>query len=383
MGAQSQIEWTDATWNPIRGCTRVSEGCRHCYAERVAARFSQPGQPYHGIAKGRGTSAKWTGKVVLAPRQLEDPLRWRRPRRIFVNSMSDLFHENLDVETIASILAIAVVARHTRGHTFQILTKRAARMRGILTSPRLWTLVHELADPHLKRENAGLAGDRLPQLGPTKPPGGIMFGVSVEDQPTADERIPHLLATPAWRRFVSAEPLLGPVDFDQLPYDGPSGRGIVDALRGHVWLPGAGSVSSQTLRNALPRLNWVISGGESGPGARPAPPPAARGIRDQCEAAKVPFFWKQWGAWAPAPWKVFRTESDESDDAYKRRAEATGATHAFMHSTNYLHRLQHAPWSIERQDDEPTHATGMRRHTKAEAGNLLDGRTHQEMPDVA
>jgi protein gp37 len=382
MGAKSSIEWTDATWNPLRGCTRVSEGCRNCYAERVAARFSGPGQPYEGLAKGKGANSRWTGKVALAPSQLDAPLRWRTPRRIFVNSMSDLFHESVDLETIAGILAIAVVARHTRGHVFQVLTKRAERMRTVLRDGETWRLIRNLALPLLKRENAGLAGDRLPDMSPAAPLNGIMFGVSVEDQPTANERILHLLATPAWARFVSAEPLLAGIDFEQLPYDGPSGRGIVDALRGHVWLPGAGSVNSQTLRNAMPRLDWIIAGGESGHGARPAPPQAALGIRDQAIMAKVPFFWKQWGAWAPAPWKVYRIEG-ETDADYKARAEATGATHAFIHATGHLYRPPHLPWSIERQD-EPLHgATGMRRHTKADAGNRLDGRTHQEMPDVA
>ncbi len=126
MGDKSKIEWTDATWNPIRGCSRVSEGCRNCYAERVAARFSGEGQPYQGLAVMTESGPRWTGEVRLIEEHLEDPLRWKKPRRIFVNSMSDLFHEKVKYEWIERIYEIM---RAAHWHTFQVLTKRAERMR--------------------------------------------------------------------------------------------------------------------------------------------------------------------------------------------------------------------------------------------------------------
>ncbi len=142
MSDDSKIEWTDATWNPVRGCSRVSDGCRHCYAERVAARFSGPGMPYEGLIKfGKPSSVRdprWSGEVRMVPEHLAAPLRWRRPRRVFVNSMSDLFHESLPDSAIDRVFAVMMVSslHATRGgHTFQSLTKRAKRMREYLTDP--------------------------------------------------------------------------------------------------------------------------------------------------------------------------------------------------------------------------------------------------------
>src|SRR5689334_413781 len=133
MGDGTGIEWTDATWNPIRGCSRVSEGCRNCYAERVASRFSGPGMPYEGLAK----DGKWTGAVKLVQEHLEDPLRWKRPRRIFVNSMSDLFHESLKDHEIGAVFSVIEAARN-RGHVFQVLTKRPERMQAWVTAHKTW-----------------------------------------------------------------------------------------------------------------------------------------------------------------------------------------------------------------------------------------------------
>lgn len=228
MGKTS-IEWTDTTWNPVRGCSRVSEGCRHCYAERIAGRFSGKGQRFEGFAKGKpndyhGQSGKgrtnwtwrWTGKVELIPSKLDEPLHWRKPRRIFVNSMSDLFHESLPDDAIDSVFD--VVARAHR-HTFQVLTKRPARMLDYLRPsscalPRIVSLVsgHE---PSLAIVlQTGLRLDDKPAR-PRWPLPNVWLGVSVEDQATADERIPLLLQTPAAVRWASYEPALGPVDFSR------------------------------------------------------------------------------------------------------------------------------------------------------------------------
>lgn len=263
----TRIEWTDQTWNPIRGCTRVSEGCRHCYAERQAARFAGPGQPFDGYVTGSGAGARWTGRVELVEAKLYEPLGWRRPRRVFVNSMSDLFHESLPDECIDRVFAVMALAPQ---HTFQVLTKRHERMREYMSGDRYGVVnaaVEIVSDARgdvaglVQRENMDATG-----LWPLP---NVWLGMSVEDQPTADERMPVLSATPAAVRYVSAEPLLGPVDL-------------------RPWLV------------ATPRLDWVIVGGESGPGARPMHPDWVRSLRDQCAEAGVPFFFKQWGEFSPA-----------------------------------------------------------------------------------
>lgn len=283
MSGKSKIEWTDATWNPIRGCSRVSEGCRNCYAERIAARFSGPGQPYEGLAKrvdeyDQKTSQlvyigqpRWTGDVRLIEDALDAPLHWKKPRRVFVNSMSDLFHEKVLWQWINRIFAVMAACPQ---HTFQILTKRAKQMQS-------WTrMVEELVPrggctPWLI-DWPGKNGEAVTSKWPLP---NVWLGVSVEDQATADERIPLLLQTPAAVRFVSYEPALGPVNFN--PWFGNIERGA----------------DSNTF---LTRgIDWLICGGESGPGARPMHPDWARAARDQCAAAGVPFFFKQWGEWLP------------------------------------------------------------------------------------
>lgn len=280
MSDKSKIEWTDATWNPIRGCSRVSEGCRHCYAERIAARFSKPGQPYAGLAemvviaddRGIGVNdARWTGEVRFIPELLDQPLRWKRPRKIFVNSMSDLFHEKLTARMINEVFAAMLVCPQ---HTFQVLTKRPGRMKAYLSSVGARDI-----EPEMAKLRPGYGRLDLPWR-------NIWLGVSVEDQKTADERIPLLLATPAAVRWVSYEPALGPVDFRRWLYPRcPCGQ-RADCDR-HEDPP-------------KPPLDWIVAGGESGPGARPAHPDWFRSALADCEAAGVPFFFKQWGEWLHA-----------------------------------------------------------------------------------
>jgi len=259
MSQNSKIEWTDATWNPVRGCSRVSEGCRNCYAERIAARFCKLPAEYEGTFRPLGifggfsemtkAGPRWTGKVALIESKLDEPLHWREPRRIFVNSMSDLFHEALPDE---AILRVMKVMERAPQHTYQVLTKRAERMRD-------WVRKH-------------LYGI-MPRY--------LHLGVSAEDQPTADARIPLLRQTPAAVRFLSLEPLLGPIDVYR------SAKGFTCA--------GTDDGREHPLRG----IDQVIVGGESGPGARPMNPDWVRSIRDQCVAAGVPFFFKQWGEWTP------------------------------------------------------------------------------------
>jgi protein gp37 len=214
MGIDSSIEWTESTWNPVTGCTKISEGCTHCYAERMARRLQAMGQ--RNYARGF--------EVTPHEEALDLPLRWRKPQRIFVNSMSDLFHERVPFEFILRVFA---VMEEASWHRFQVLTKRSARLA----------------------ESAAL----LPW------PDNVWMGVTVESAEYTC-RIDDLRAVPAAVRFLSLEPLLGPVP--------------------ELNLAGIG---------------WVIVGGESGPGARPMEPAWALDLLGQCRRARVPFFFKQWG----------------------------------------------------------------------------------------
>lgn len=235
MSAKSKIEWTDRTWNPVTGCTKVSRGCKNCYAERDWSRLSaNPKTVYFG---------RRFGQVAAHPERLDQPLRWKRPSRIFVNSMSDLFHEEVDDLTVASVFAAMASAAH---HHYQILTKRPARMRDLVA--RLPALARSVP-AHL-----------LPADGDIGPGRNVFLGVSAEDQATADARAVPLMLADTPRRWLSAEPLLGPIEIE-------------------------------------PRwgLDWVVAGGESGPGARPMDPGWARSLRDRCIDLDIPFFFKQWG----------------------------------------------------------------------------------------
>ncbi len=220
----SKIEWTESTWNPVRGCTRVSEGCRFCYAERIAARFSGKGLAYEGLAENTKAGPRWTQEVQIVRELLNEPLKWKKPRRIFVNSMSDLFHEKIELSYIQEVFA---VMKEAHWHQFQVLTKRAERLLE-LNSELPWS-------------------------------SNIWMGVSVEDERVTD-RIDALRQTDAHIKFLSLEPLLGALP--DLALDG---------------------------------IDWVIVGGESGPGAREMQKKWVIDIRDRCAETGVLFFFKQWG----------------------------------------------------------------------------------------
>lgn len=295
MGQATEIAWTDSTWNPVRGCSRLSPGCERCYAERVAARFSGPGMPYHGLAVMGEHGARWTRKVVMVPEHLADPLRWSKPRRIFVNSMSDLFHEELPNKEIAAVFG--VMQQCTR-HTFQILTKRAKRMREWFEWVRKESGADRASPDTLRvfgRSEGHLCGHafddvvqnedafiRRPSTEPDPfgvpwvwPLPNVWLGVSVEDQQRADERIPELLKVPAAVRFLSVEPQLEHIDLGfQPPCD----------------------CCEQLPKHDAVGIHWVIVGGESGPGARPFNTDWASSIVGQCRTFDVPVFVKQFGA---------------------------------------------------------------------------------------
>ncbi|MGV0595673.1 DUF5131 family protein [Mycolicibacterium porcinum] len=368
MSDKTGIEWTDATWNPVTGCTKLSPaspGCQNCYASTFAERFR--GTPGHYFERGFD--------VQLRPEKLDQPLRWRRPRRIFVNSMSDLFHDDVPADFIAKVFAIMALAPQ---HTFQVLTKRHGRMRSMLNDNAFLTRVCEYGEWFALTQKPNRLDDRIFRRGPWPLP-NVWLGVSTENQKWAARRIPALLDTPAAVRFISAEPLLGPVELSQ--------HWLHPVMR-----PGADPAVGRRIgkANGVGFLDWVIVGGESGHQARPMNPRWARSLRDQCQAAGVPFLFKQWGEWAAAPWKVER-QPDEFTLDYKARAEAVCATHAFTGGLyqddtgawveNFM-KLGHQPWSVERDDTAPPEAEGMHRPGKKHAGRDLDGCTWDQYPDT-
>jgi protein gp37 len=286
MAKKHGISWLNVpgfvpqTWNPIVGCSKISTGCEHCYAERMAIRLSNMAQPgtaaYRDVIEGGfDRPAHWNGKTSLVESALEKPLTWKKPRAIFVNSMGDLFHENTPDEWIASIWGIMAVCPQ---HLFIVLTKRAERME------RWFKDENERC---IERLGDGCGGLRtLPN---------VWIGVTAENQEQADKRIPHLFSIPAAKRFVSVEPMVEAVQIGM--------RGTCTmCVSFNCELHG----SSELLEKcpATKKLDWVICGGESGPGARAMSPEWARGLRDQCQAAGVPFFFKQWGDWFKYPHRI-------------------------------------------------------------------------------
>lgn len=315
----TKIEWTDETWNPVTGCSHVSEGCRNCYAERMAKRL-------HAMGQAGYTGLPWTAQnaqanVHIHSDKLDQPLFWRKPRMIFVNSMSDLFHERVPFAFIKEVFNRMWRANH---HTYQILTKRPERML------EFWRWF----------EAQGLAESFMPRI-----PRNIWIGVSVEDQKAADARIPKLLELPAAVRFLSCEPLLGQVHIHRLMASKPCPIcGNLDGEAGRCYC--GWSIPSE--------IHWVIAGGESGPNARPMHPQWVRSLRDQCVDAGVPFFFKQWGEW--------RVDPTQPSDNVKRE------------TPDRVAGWQGRDWFVFGDN------TTLLRVGKHKAGRLLDEREWNEMP---
>ncbi|WP_449255156.1 phage Gp37/Gp68 family protein [Bosea sp. (in: a-proteobacteria)] len=365
--AETAIEWTDRSWNPIVGCSLASPGCTHCYAMAIAARIERMGTAPHyaGLTQHTKAGDVWTGKLASAPEHvLLEPLRRRKPTTYFVNSMGDLFHEDVPDAWIDRVFAVMALAPQ---HTFQILTKRAARMRAYLTRPAgeglqdvrnhlAWGVTAQVMNlwaPEWKAE--GINGKhRSRGIGAFSvwPLPNVWLGVSAEDQRRTDERVPELLATPAAIRFVSAEPLLGPIDFTTIT----NSPNITDALTGeHLF----GRIEDAR-KPPGPKLDWIIVGGESGPNARPMHPQWARSIHDQCAASGTAFFFKQWGEWAPS--------TPEKAYANPRSGWRCLAGHP------------HLP---KREELYPENGAAFIEHMgKKAAGRLLDGIEHNAMPEA-
>lgn len=301
MADGTHIEWTDATWNPITGCSVVSPGCTNCYAMKLAGTRLQHHPSRQGLTMDTKAGPVWSGEVRFNEGWLDQPIRWRKPKRIFVCAHGDLFHEAVPDEWIDQVFAVMAIAHW---HTFQVLTKRPERARQYLTQAtapgRQFPHVIRMSRAGAPREAA------IQRIGQVLP--NVWLGVSAEDQARADERVPLLLDTPAAVRWVSAEPLLGPVDFTNLREYNPTGKPWIDGLRGLVTRgdylarsPSECSMNTSTrIPGELPSIDWVVVGGESGRDARPMHPVWARSLRDQCVAAGVPFHFKQWGTWHSA-----------------------------------------------------------------------------------
>jgi protein gp37 len=312
MGERSKIEWTESSWNPIRArhretgrlgwhCTHASEGCRNCYAESM--------NRWRGTGLAYKPGHERDIEVFLDDKILTQPLRWRRPRMIFVCSMTDLFADFVTDEMIDKVFAVMALSPQ---HTFQVLTKRSERMRGYLSDPNVCRRVYEMVCDMVTVDAVADVVLIAPGFDPAlAPPGRRVFldrwplpnvwaGTSVEDQATADARTPELLATPAAVRWISAEPLLGPVDLTAICWTDEAAEIRANALTAEAWVENSRSASAYSNEaDGMTRLDWVVCGGESGPRARPMHPDWARSLRDQCAAASVPFFFKQWGEWLP------------------------------------------------------------------------------------
>lgn len=332
MSGKTGIEWTDSTWNPVVGCERISPGCLNCYAKTL-----------HDRRHLAWKSGRWPGapaqyrhefeSVRCLPERLGMPLGWRKARRVFVNSMSDLFHEDVPDEFIDRVCAVMAIAL-SRGHTFQILTKRAQRMKDYFAGWRVKdsSFAARVASAcGAMQFSLGVAAEAYSRLRQWPLP-NVWLGVSVENQAQADKRIPELLRTPAAVRFLSVEPMLGAIA-----------------------LPGLHRASGGS------DIDWVIVGGESGFGARPMHPDWARGVRDQCQAAGVAFFFKQWGEWGPVT-PLYAGRDDTLEDGTEEMIDSDGDV-----------------WNA--RDGQPSDArTWLMTPAGKKNGRMLDGREWSEFP---
>ena len=361
MSDKTPIEWTDSTWNIVTGCSVVSPGCTNCYAMKLAGTRLQNHPSRAGLTQDSKAGPVWTGEVRLNEEWLDQPLRWKKPRKIFVCAHGDLFHESVPDEWIDRVFAVMAL---TSRHAYQVLTTRPERMRNYILrlSRNIQPLETHARDLGYTFHFQGLS--TLPWPIPN-----IWLGVSVEDQKRADERIPVLLNTPAAIRFISAEPLLGPIDI----------RSFVGHHVTHGACVKCGVYHPATLLNGCDYQNldepidWVIVGGESGPGARPMHPDWARSLRDQCQAAGVAYLFKQWGSWKPM--EVGESQGGNTDfvlrDPADKRKPMSGCFH-MPHAVDACITNPEYGWRY------PVRNVG-----KKAAGRLLDGRTWDEFPEAA
>jgi protein gp37 len=338
----STIEWTNETWNPFVGCSKISPGCTNCYAinqayrnNAMAKEMPNPGRMryYEGLAEKKGDRIDWTGIVRFVPEALEIPFHWKKPRKIFVNSMSDLFHESIPFEQIDQVIAVMALTGH---HTYQALTKRPERMlryfEQFLAEDNFRRFANQMADYYENRPDLFTRdGDRCLKDCDSYLSGGAIYeilynafdnaplseddylanvwlGVTVENQKAADERIPLLLQTPAAIRFLSVEPQLEKIDLTSLHMEGITN---LDCLKGCHGV-------NYPLQGQCKKIDWCVIGGESGPGARPFYLDWARSLLQQCKEANVPAFMKQLGSnvWDSCPPPEHLAELGVLDESY-------------------------------------------------------------------
>jgi protein gp37 len=301
MASTTKIEWVKnndgsqgQSWNFLRGCRRVSEGCTNCYAERQAIRHAGPGGPYEGLVKSTPNGPRWTGEISFHEEILLAPLKRKKPTTYFVNSMSDLFYEKVSDEILDKAFAVMALCPQ---HTFQILTKRPERMLEYIESLKNYDapLSQYWLGDWVSMGMERVRYNTLTNIYVDKPLPNVWLGVSVEDQKTADERIPILLQTPAAIRWLSVEPLLGPINLTHIQFPNTLGNmESWDALDLHTEVDPDYDPDKQNGCTHI--LDWIVVGGESGPGARPCDVQWIRSIIEQCKAAQVPVFVKQLGA---------------------------------------------------------------------------------------
>ena len=345
MSDKTKIEWTDATVNAINGCTVFSPGCTNCYAMRLAGSRLRNHPSRAGLTIQTKAGPVWNGKVSLNRTALLQPLRWKRPRKIFWNAHGDLFHAEVPDEWTDEQFAVMAM---TPQHIHQVLTKRTERMRGYLRNPatydRISRKVNEWPVDEIGAGNEFTADFRLMQGQPLP---NVWLGTSVEDQTRASERIPMLLQTPAAVRFLSCEPLLGALELRRIDTMAFRSSELIDALLGC----GMDFLGHPTIN--FRGIDWVIAGGESGPSARPMHPEWVRKIRDDCRATGIPFLFKQWGAFRPAGPPTISLEADHRP-----------VRNVFVH--------------FDGKNSRPP--SDMLEMGKKAAGRLLDGVEHNEMP---
>jgi protein gp37 len=313
------IEWTNEVWNPTTGCNKVSRGCKNCYAEKMHKRLQ--GMKMPGYNRNFLEGAYPNGAALTRP------FKWKKPRKVFVNSMSDLFHHNIPFEYVDHVFAVMAL---TPQHTYQILTKRPERMAEYF-SEMPWERVFHIGEiSQLAYINRWSKKNNNPNF----PLPNVWLGTSVENQAAADERIPHLLNCPAAVRFLSMEPLVWPVNLNNIVEKVDGGFQSSTCLAPHPVVDNA-------------TIHWVIVGGESGSKATPIHPDWVRSLRNQCEHAGVPFFFKQWGQWCPR--EEYSFASGSPDLASCKR--------------------------FTFPDGQEVYKVG-----KHHSGNTLDGRTYLEFP---
>ncbi|MEN6521913.1 MAG: phage Gp37/Gp68 family protein [Armatimonadota bacterium] len=324
----TKIEWTQETINLAVGCTKCSPGCENCYAAKLAATRLQHHPDYKGLAESDYMGSEpiaegydWTGEVRMLEYNLEKITKMQKPRMIFLNSMGDLFHESVSIGFLVDVFRTILSAGRLHGHTFQILTKRPDRMAELV--------------PIIMNQICGYEWQM---------PNYIWLGVTAENQEQADKRIPLLIQTPAAVRFVSVEPMLGGINLTRIQ----EGKAYLDVLNGRWRRNGKDGGS------LIGKLDWVICGGETGQNARPMHPDWVRSLRDQCQDAGVPFFFKSWGEW-------HEIADDEKENPFSRNTAYLNVDGGckFSKTLKCLHKIG-----------------------KKRAGRVLDGHTWDEYPEV-